>query len=249
MYADKDETGVEDYDTEKARNRMVDAVSNLAEKAGRPEKTVLVFGGDIQHADNRSNMTENSGNILDVDTRYGRVINHVATACIECVEIAAGISRELEVVVIPGNHDFHTSLWIAQLLKRLYANSPNVTINTQQTFRRAITWGNNLLAWAHGDGVRANKWAQLIATEFAKEWGQTTFRHLKLGHVHHSKSIAPVTIDEQSGILVEYLEALCPADAWHAGSGFVGTQRGASAFEYHKKYGLTTRHYHRILPK
>jgi hypothetical protein len=249
MYADKDETGVENYDTDKARARVVNAVEHLASKANTPEKAVLVFGGDIQHADNRSNRTEKSGNILDVDTRYGRVIDHVSTTCIDCVEIAAAIAPEVEIVVIPGNHDFHSSLWIAQVLKHMYANNPHITINTQQTFRKAITWGSNLLAWAHGDGVKPAKWAQLIAAEFAPQWGSTTFRHLKLGHVHHARTIAPVVVDEQSGILVEYLEALCPADAWHAGAGFVGTQRGASAFEYNKKYGLTTRHYHRILPQ
>ena len=88
------------------------------------------------------------------------------------------------------------------------------------------------------------KWPMIIAAEFAKEWGQTKFRHLKCGHVHPKKVIAPVTIDEQSGLVVEYLEALCPTDAWHAGAGFIGSQKGASAFEYDFNKGLKTRHYH-----
>lgn len=81
----------------------------------------------------------------------------------------------------------------------------------------------------------------IIATEFAKEWGATKFRHHKMGHVHHKKSFAPVIVDEQSGLLVEYLEALAATDSWHANAGFVGSQKGASAFEYHREYGLMTR--------
>ena len=92
--------------------------------------------------------------------------------------------------------------------------------------------------------MAAQKWPLIIAAEFAQDWGKTKYRHLKMGHVHHKKVIAPVTVDEQSGLVVEYLEALCPTDAWHAGAGFIGSQKGASAFEYHKRHGLRTRHYH-----
>jgi hypothetical protein len=104
-----------------------------------------------------------------------------------------------------------------------------------------MVFGNNLLTWSHGDRIAANKWAMIIATEFAKEWGATKFRHHKMGHVHHKKSFAPVIVDEQSGLLVEYLEALAATDSWHANAGFVGSQKGASAFEYHREHGLMTR--------
>jgi hypothetical protein len=67
-----------------------------------------------------------------------------------------------------------------------------------------------------------------------------------MGHIHHKKAIAPVVIDEQAGLVVEYLEALCPIDSWHSGAGFVGSQKGASAFIYSKDHGLEARFYHNI---
>ena len=109
-----------------------------------------------------------------------------------------------------------------------------------------MVWGDNLLLWAHGDRIAAQKWPMIIAAEFAKQWGQTKYRHLKMGHIHHKKTIAPVIVDEQSGLVVEYLEALCATDAWHSGAGFVGSQKGASAFEYHKTEGLITRYFKSI---
>jgi len=244
MYADEKETLDKDYDCDIAAARMISAVEDLASRANRPDKVVLVFGGDMMHADNRSNKTEASGHVLDVDTRYHRVVNYLVYACCDAVAIASEIAREAEVVVIEGNHSWHSEVWLAQVLEAYYSNVPHVTVTRQSSPRKSMVWGDNLLVWTHGDRVAAQKWPLIIAAEFAQDWGKTKYRHLKMGHVHHKKVIAPVTVDEQSGLVVEYLEALCPTDAWHAGAGFIGSQKGASAFEYHKRHGLRTRHYH-----
>ena len=67
MYADEKETKDADYDCNIAASRMVAAAEGLASRARRPAKCVLVFGGDMMHSDNRSNKTEASGHVLDVD--------------------------------------------------------------------------------------------------------------------------------------------------------------------------------------
>jgi hypothetical protein len=157
------------------------------------------------------------------------------------VNIAASIAPEVEIIVLSGNHSWHSEVWLAQVLDAYYSECPNVKVQLGRSPRRMMTFGNNLLVWAHGDKIPANKWAMIIAAEFAKEWGATKHRHLKMGHVHHKKSFAPVIVDEQSGLLVEYLEALAATDSWHANAGFVGSQKGASAFEYHREHGLMTR--------
>ena len=89
--------------------------------------------------------------------------------------------------------------------------------------------------------MAAAKWAQIVAAEFAQQWGQTKFRHLKCGHIHHQKTIAPVVVDEQAGLLVEYCPALCATDSYHAAAGYVGNQKGATAYEYHKTQGCISR--------
>ncbi len=246
MYADEKETLDENYDCDIASKRMVEAAEGLASRANRPHKCVLVFGGDMLHSDTRNNKTEMSGHILDVDTRYQRVVQYIIAASRDVVQIAASIAQEVELIVLSGNHSWHSEVWLAQVLSAYYANCPHVTVNLSMSPRRSLVFGQNLLVWTHGDRVAANKWAMIIAAEFAKEWGQTKFRHLKMGHVHHKKTIAPVVVDEQSGLLVEYLEALCATDAWHANAGFVGSQKGASAFEYHKEKGLMSRFFQSV---
>jgi len=243
MYADEKETRDENYDCDIAAARMVEAAEGLAARSRRPAKCVLVFGGDMMHSDNRRNQTEASGHVLDVDTRYHRVVQYLIKACREVVQIAATIAAEVEVVVLEGNHSWHSEVWLARVLEAYYSNCSNVKVVTMPSPRKHLVWGDNLLVWTHGDRVAAPKWPMIIAAEFAKEWGKTKYRHLKMGHVHHKKTIAPVVIDEQSGLVVEYLEALCATDAWHSGAGFIGSQKGASAFEYHKTKGLITRYY------
>ena len=241
MYADEKETLDADYDCDIAAKRMVEAAEGICSRATRPGKVVVVFGGDMLHSDNRSNKTEYSGNVLDVDTRYSRVVSYIIAACREVVEIAASVGADVEVVVLEGNHSWHSEVWLARVLDAYYSNCPNVSVQLVATSRKHVVFGDNLLVWAHGDKIAAPKWSQIIAAEFPKQWGQTKFRHLKCGHIHHQKTMAPVMVDEQAGLLVEYLPALCATDAWHAQSGFVGSQKGACGFEYHKSLGCMTR--------
>ena len=241
MWADEKETMDEDYDCDIAAKRMVEVAEGLARRAQRPGKCVLVFGGDMLHSDTRNNKTELSGHVLDVDTRYHRIVEYIIAASREVVNIAASIAPQVEIIVLSGNHSWHSEVWLAQVLDAYYANCPNVKVLLSRSPRRMMVFGNNLLTWAHGDRIPDNKWAMIIATEFAKEWGKTKYRYHKMGHVHHKKAFAPVTVDEQSGLHVEYLEALCATDSWHSNAGFVGSQKGASAFEYHKDHGLMTR--------
>lgn len=246
MYADERETLDGHYDCDIAAKRMIEAAEGIASRATRPGKVVVVFGGDMLHADNRSNTTEASKNSLDVDTRYHRVVEYVISACREVVQVAASIGAQVEVVILEGNHSWHSEIWLARVLAAYYEACPNVTVHVSPTPRKHMIFGDNLLVWTHGDKVAAPKWAQIIAAEFPKQWGQTKYRHLKCGHVHHQKSIAPVIVDEQAGLLVEYLPALCATDAWHSGAGFIGSQKGATGFEYHRTKGCCTRFFHPV---
>lgn len=246
MYADEKETLDADYNCDIAAQRMIEATQSLANRSNNASKCVLVFGGDMLHVDNRSNQTPASGHVLDVDCRYHRIVNYIIAACRECIDIASAVAPEVEVIILEGNHSSHSELWLARVLKAYYSLCDNIKINVTPNPRKHLIWGDNLLVWSHGDKIASQKWAMIIAAEFAKEWGATKYRHLKCGHVHHKKSIAPVIVDEQSGLVVEYLEALCASDAWHSRAGYVGSQKGASAFEYDRVEGLLTRHFKTI---
>jgi hypothetical protein len=254
MYAEKAETNDTDYNCDIAVKRMVESAEGLASRFNKPERMIVTFGGDILHTDTRSNTTEKSGNVLDVDTRFHRGIDYAIKACYDVVQIASKLAPVVDIVVVEGNHDWHSCVWLSRVLDAFYEACPNINVLRQPSSRKYLVYGNNLLVWTHGDGVRMNQWQAIISTEFAKEWGTTKFRHLKMGHIHHKKKNQPMRVvsetangwEEQRGLLVEYLPALCSTDAWHSGAGFIGSMKGASGFEYDKKAGLITRYYQHI---
>ena len=252
MYAEAGETNGQNYDSDIAVARMHNTTDALLCRMNNPNHIVVTFGGDMMHSDTRSNKTEMSGNVLDVDSRYHMVVEKAVTACHDVVLMASEVAKEVTVVVLEGNHSWHSEVWLAQVLKHAYSASKRVNVIMQRSARKHMVWGKNLLVWAHGDGVGMGKWQGIISTEFAELWGQTQFRHLKMGHFHHKRMQTPksvVTADskggwvENHGLLVEYLPALTATDAWHSQKGFIGSQQAMSGFEYHKDYGMLTRFY------
>lgn len=244
MYACADETGGEDYDTEIASKRLHGASSDLLGRVERPDTIRIILGGDQLHADNSKNQTPKSGHALDVDTRISLVARKIITACREVVQMASEVARHVEIYVIKGNHDPESSVWLQEVLRAYYCDCSNVTVCEQHTPRKCAIWGKCMSVFAHGDQVRPDKWAQIIAAEFAKVWGQTSYRYARLGHFHHRKTIAPVALDEVSGLEVTYLSSLAAPDAWHSEGGWVGTNRGMQAFELHKDAGQISQFIH-----
>lgn len=239
MYAWANETGQGDYDVSIATDTVLQAVVDIAGRC-RPAETILVLNGDTIHADNRAARTEHSGNVLDVDGRYARVLDHTINCVRESIDICAERSPRVKLLVTPGNHDWHTATCLSRIFHGYYHDAANVEVIVTSRPRYAMQWGECMLAWAHGDRVKPDAWAKIIPTEFHEMWGRTTMRYLHLGHVHHKRQFAPVMVDEQCGLVVEYLSALCQTDAWHAESGYIGTIRGADGFLYNKS-GLDTR--------
>jgi predicted DNA-binding protein (UPF0251 family) len=239
MYAWASETGAGDYDVKLATETVVQAVSDLAARC-RPKETIIVFNGDTMHSDTRKMQTEHSGHILDVDGRYSRVLDHTIDCLTQSVDICSSRTEKVKVLVTPGNHDWHTSICLSRILHAYYHKCPNVEVIVSARPRYAMQWGDCMLAWAHGDRIKPGQWASIIPTEFSELWGRTKMRYLHLGHVHHKKQFAPVMVDEQCGLVVEYLSALCQTDAWAAESGYIGSIRGADGFLYNER-GLDTR--------
>jgi len=239
MYAWKDETGQGEYDVSVATDAVLRAVDDITSRC-RPHKTVLVFNGDTIHADNRSGKTERSGNVLDVDGRYAQILDHTVQCIQGAVDAAARVSKHVALLVVPGNHDWHTAICMGRILAAYYHKAKNVSVVGGSRPRYAMQWGDCMLSWAHGDRIKPSEWAKLIPAEYPSLWGATKKRFLHLGHVHHKRAFAPVTVDEQAGLVVEYLSALCPPDAYHVESGYIGALRGAEGFLYNKT-GLDAR--------
>jgi hypothetical protein len=246
MYASGDETGDHDYDTEIASKRLMDAVTYLCDKAGSVKVARLVLGGDQLHTDDSNNRTPQSGHSLDVDTRHALVIKKLVTAVREAVTHVCSIAEKVEIYVVAGNHDPQSSLWLAQVMKAYYCKCKNIEVCVQQTPRKYAVWGDCLSVYGHGDGMPAHKWAGVVAAEQAPLWGKTRYRYARLGHIHTKKVMAPIVVDEATGLEVTYLSSLASSDAWHSQKGYIGNNRGMQAFELDKGMGQVAQYYFNV---
>lgn len=74
-----------------------------------------------------------------------------------------------------------------------------------------------------------------MATDRAKDWGETEFRYLHTGHIHHD------TMKEYPGVKVESFRTLAAKDAYATWNGYRSGQ-DSKAIVYHRDFGEVERH-------
>ncbi|NBQ49127.1 MAG: hypothetical protein EBY40_00255 [Marivivens sp.] len=241
MYAWDKETGA-NWDTDRACRIFKGGVSHLIDLAPKTTKHLILTDlGDFLHSDNRFGLTEKSGNVLDMDTRWTRVIDMARDAWIEVIEYAAARFPSVYVTMIPGNHNTHAAHWMARVVDAYFRNCKHVTIDTSPTMHRYHQWGNTLIGNAHGHLLKANQLASIMATEAKQLWAKTTHHHWRNCHVHHGTRDVYKDRDESDGVTVEYFPILPPRDAYHAEKGYM-SRRLLQGILHHEEHGEITRH-------
>lgn len=233
MYAWGDEAG-EDYDLAIADTTNRTALARLIE-ASPPSSVAVVLGlGDLVHTDNASNMTNRSGNALDVDTRYAKVLQTAVLFMIHAVELSLARHRRVIVRNLPGNHDENTAVAVSTALWAWFRNNDRVDVDTNPG--RFWWWrhGASLLGATHGDMAKMPQLPLIMAASCPEDWGATKFRYIYTGHVHHKSAI------EQGGVIVESFQSPATRDAWHTASGF-RSGRSLSAVTLHREHGEIAR--------
>lgn len=213
LYAWAAEAG-EDFDTSIASRDLRAAIDLLVAGAPASETAYLVDVGDFLHADNRSNVTPASGHLLDVDTRFQRVIEIAIDALRYCIARMLQKHKRVCVFLVPGNHNPDSAGWMAKVLRGYYHSDKRVEIaDTPSKFHYA-RFHNNLICMTHGDRVKMADLPSILATDRPRDWGETAHRYIWTGHIHHTKH------QEYRGCFVESFNTLAASDAWHHASGY-----------------------------
>jgi hypothetical protein len=245
-YAWKDETGC-DWDVSKSAEAVQAGIGNLLSRIGKVWKIVVPVLGDFFHSDNRHGTTEKSGHILDVDTRFQNVASTGVMIMHNVISECCRHAHNVEVVIVPGNHDFVAPFWMSMVLSAFYSKCGNVTVCQKPTPRRYVQWGKVLIGMAHGNGPKLKDWVNIMAVEQPQMWSESKHRTWHLGHIHRGKSLSPLQVDTEMGCTVEFLNALTATDAWHTEQGYVNPIRRAEAFVWDKEEGLVQRLYKDIV--
>jgi len=239
-----EETG-HDYDVRIADERARAALEDLLWQASLypVSRIVLPLGNDFYQVDTISGQTT-AGTLVDRDTRYHKMFEVGRGLASWMIHRCASVAPVV-VPVVPGNHDTQAVYSLGQALTWEYASDPRVTIDNAPTRRKYQRWGSNLIGYTHGNEEKISDLAQIMATERAKEWGETTCREWRIGHRHRPKQMQSVSVDSKNGVRVREISSLSGDDAWHTMRGYVGEPKEAEAFVWRFRGGVRAHLTHR----
>ena len=216
LFSWRDETGV-DYDMKICEKILSESMSELVESAPATKVCLIANLADFFHSDSMENKTMRSGNILDVDSRWGKIIQVGVRAYRSVIYTALQKHEKVIVKSAIGNHDDHSSLWLAMLMKAYFENNDRVEIELPLSPFSYHVFGKNLIGITHGT-IKSDRLPGIMATDKAKEWGTTTYRTFWGGHKHHKE------VKEHPGCTVELFRAITAPDAWTHESGYRSTR-------------------------
>lgn len=237
----------EGYDCETAVSRARLGVRKLIEKlrAHGFERSVLVIGNDVLHAD-RWNGTTTAGTKQDTDGDWATWFDIARAFYVEVIELLAECG-DVHVVFCPSNHDWQSGWYLAQTIRAWFRHYPTVHFgpdgyNVSRRHRKYLVFQGALLGFTHGDGAKEADLGALMQQEQRLLWGQTRYAYWYTHHLHHKRKtvylprpeaaerdthgvtiIGKVTPNPDA-VQVEVVRSPSPADGWHDRNGYVNQQ-------------------------
>lgn len=220
----------ENYDLDIAVERLQTTFSTLVQSTPNSKVGLIENLGDTFHSNDHKHMTPGSGHILDSDGRFTKIMYETVKAVVTLVEELKEKHETVQYVGISGNHDVDANHYLTIALMMRFHDDPRVDIIWNPAKMWCHRFGKVLLAAHHGDRTKPDRLAMQVADDFAAEWGQTKWRYLDTGHIHHDSS------KDIGGVFWESHRTLAARDAYATGSGYV-TRSTLKAVTYHKERG------------
>lgn len=233
MYSWAMETG-NNFDLDICTRNIRSAMDLTVAQSPPAKRALFVPLGDNFHADNAQNKTARSGHPLDVDGRWPKVLREGLRTFRWCIDRLLQKHEQVDVVVVIGNHDDHSAVFLSIALEVAYENEPRVTIHQTNGKFHYLRFGQNLFGFTHGDTAKAKDLPGIMSVDRAKDWGETLYRHWYTGHVHHQ------SVKDGMGAVVETFRVLAPGDAWHHAAGY-RSDRDMRCDVWHANHGPLTR--------
>ena len=217
MLASEEETGA-NFDISIAENEICAAATALLDQVQPCDRIVVNDLGDGTHYETFKSMTEASGHSVDFDTRYWKMIRSYIRLTRFIIEKALSKCAKVDYIVNQGNHSRSNDVWMAETVRALYDHTDRVTVLNNQTPFIAYRMGKTLVMIHHGDKCRPEKLRDVMSSDFESDWGESTFRYIDGGHVHHSQR------KELAGCVFESWNNLAPRDKYAHDAGYRSKQ-------------------------
>ncbi len=238
MLAAEAETGA-NFDLKIAEQELCGAFGVLFDECPARERGVINDLGDGTHYENLGAVTEASGHRLDADGRFPKMIGTYTRTMRFIVDRALGKFPFVDVIINQGNHSRTNDMWMAELLRQVYSHTDRVHILDNSSVFIPYRMGNTFVMVHHGDKTKPERLAQVMSNDFRQDWGETEYRYIDVGHMHH-KWMAR----ENWGCQIEMWNSLCGKDRYNHDAGYRSHQ-SITRVDRSKTYGEVGR---RVLP-
>lgn len=228
------------YNIETATQLFNDSISEFIKVASHYsiDKILLPIGNDFFNSDRSTPFNSTTkGTPQEEDARWQYTFKEGRKLLVNNI-IRLSQLAPVDVIMIPGNHDFEKNFYLGDSLEGWFHNNPNVTINNSPNPRKYYHYHNNLIGFTHGDSEKPANLPLIMAQENPTLWSSTKFREFHLGHFHHKKEIKYQSTNEYNGIKLRYMGSLSGNDAWHHKKGYIGATPTSEAYLWSQDKGL-----------
>lgn len=190
-------------------------------------KVLFVFGNDYFHFDYDRKTVH--GTMQDTDMKIKQMYLKGIEVLIKVIDRLSEVA-DVDVLWVPGNHDFTIGFYALRELMSWYRKDENVNIIEDYTSRKYYKFGKVLLGFTHGS-EESKRIETLMQEEACKDWGLTDWHEWHLGHLHSE------SVKETHGLFIRRVSSLTPPDEWHKISGYNSKEK-AQAFIWDRQKGL-----------
>lgn len=236
------------YDTNVAIMRYNNAIDYFIQETQHKniERICLPIGNDFFNSDKAYPFNSTtSGTPQDEDGRWQDTFRRGREMLVENITKLSQIAP-VDVIVVPGNHDFQKCFYLGDALEGWFYRNDNVTVNNSANPRKYYVYHKNLIGLTHGNEERLTDLPMIMANEQPVAWSQTWYREWNLGHLHHKKEYKYKSTEDYQGVMIRYMSSLSGTDAWHHKKGYVGATRSAEALIRHPEKGMIQQIYYNI---
>jgi hypothetical protein len=193
-------------------------------------KIVFPISNDFFHTDNYQNQTT-AGTPQDVLTGYDNEYEEGFDLLVTAISYLQEVGKEVEIVLVQGNHDRTKSFYLAHALEVFFKNNNKISFQREHSVTKSVMLGNTFIGYHHGN-CKIDELPLLFATgKESFNFGAAKYREVHTGDKHHYMA------KEIKGVRIQQMPSLSGTDRWHADNNYVNNIRAGIALIYDPIYG------------
>ena len=233
MLSWKEETGA-DWDLKIGEETIIKWFAQAIQQSPNAYQAVFAQLSDFLHFDGMDAVTPASKHLLDVDTRFAKVVRSAIRILRTVINMLLQKHQQVHIIMADANHDPVSQIWLREWFSAMYENEPRITVDTSPSPYNAYEFGKTALFFHHGHKRKVANVSEVFASQFREMFGRTKYAYAHMGHLHS------IDVKENNLMIVEQHRTLAAPDAYSARGGWL-SGRDAKVISYHRDFGEVSR--------